>query len=98
MDITGIDWDDGNTEHCQKHGVSIAEIEHLLQTMTFRIPDPNPTEPRYRTAGTTEQGRHLFLVFMYRNKETGLYLRPISARYMHGKEIEKYEAIKKQLA
>jgi len=98
MNIKGIDWDDGNTRHCQEHGVSIDEIEHVLQTMAFRIPDPYPNEPRYRTAAETEQGRHVFLVFMYREKEDGLYLRPISARYMHKKEIEKYEEIKKQLA
>ena len=95
MDIKGIEWDGGNTGHCQKHGVSIAEIEHILQKMTFRIPDPYPDEPRYRTAGETEEGRHVFLVFMYRTREDGLYLRPISARYMHKKEVEKYEEIKK---
>ena len=31
---SGFDWDDGNREKCQKHGVRQAEIEAL-----FRPPD-----------------------------------------------------------
>ena len=42
MKIAGVEWDDGNIDHCQKHGVSRDDIEHVLRTMTFRIPDPNP--------------------------------------------------------
>lgn len=29
-DISGYDWDDGNYQKCQKHGVSIEEIETLF--------------------------------------------------------------------
>jgi uncharacterized DUF497 family protein len=28
---SGFDWDAGNLEKCQKHGVSIAEIEAVLR-------------------------------------------------------------------
>jgi len=26
----GFDWDDGNREKCRKHGMTLAEIEHVL--------------------------------------------------------------------
>ena len=35
--------------------------------------------------------RDIFLVFAVREKEGGRYLRPISARYMHAKEVMHYE-------
>lgn len=28
--VAGFDWDDGNREKCQKHGVMIAEIESVF--------------------------------------------------------------------
>jgi predicted DNA binding CopG/RHH family protein len=35
-----FDWDDGNRRKCQKHGLSIAEIEHVLaHGETFIVPD-----------------------------------------------------------
>ena len=34
QNVTGFDWDRGNLEKCQKHGVEIAEIESAFhQTM-----------------------------------------------------------------
>ena len=36
-------------------------------------------------------GRYVFLVFMLRKFDTKTLLRPISARYMHQKEIDHYE-------
>jgi hypothetical protein len=30
LQVSGFDWDDGNRAKCQKHGVSIAEIEALF--------------------------------------------------------------------
>ncbi|MFE3836472.1 BrnT family toxin [Pseudogemmobacter sonorensis] len=98
MKISGIEWDDGNWPKCGKHGLSQAEIEHALQHMTFNIPDPNPAEPRLRTAARTQDGRPVFIVYMHREREDGTYLRPISARYMHRKEIEHYERIEKAMA
>jgi len=98
MKVSGIEWDDGNIDHCQKHGVSRDDIEHVLRTMTFRIADPNPTEPRFRTAARSLEGRPVFLVYMHRKRDGGTWLRPISARYMHEKEIKHYEQIEKKMA
>ena len=98
MKIAGIEWDQGNWPKCGKHGVSKEEIEQVLNTIEFSIPDPNPKEPRYRTAGETHAGRCVFVVYMHRQKEASTYLRPISARYMHKKEVQQYEQFKKTMA
>ena len=35
-----FDWDDGNRRKCQKHGLSVAEIEYVLaHSETFIVPD-----------------------------------------------------------
>lgn len=91
MEITGFDWDDGNWPKCGKHGVSREEIEQILLDGPAVMPDPNPDEPRLRAIGKTDAGRDVFLVFMLRNVNGQTRLRPISARYMHRKEVEHYE-------
>lgn len=91
MKVAGIQWDDGNWPKCGKHGVSRAEIEQVLLDMPAVLADPHPGEPRMRAIGTTRVGRHVFLVFAYRRMDGRIWLRPISARYMHRKEIEHYE-------
>lgn len=53
--------------------------------------DPHPDEPRMRAIGKTATGRYVFLVFMLRSIGGQKMLRPISARYMHQKEIDHYE-------
>ena len=40
----------------------------------------------------TGAGRYVFLVFMLRKIDGQTLLRPISARYMHQKEIDHYES------
>ena len=98
MKIAGFDWDSGNWPKCGKHGVSQEEIEHVLGHMTFRIPDPNPTEERFRTAGRVLNGRAVFVVYMHRERSGETYLRAISARYMHDKEVQAYEHVEKAMA
>jgi uncharacterized DUF497 family protein len=48
-------------------------------------------ETRSRAIGKTAAGRHIFLVFTIRDKQGKRYIRPISARYMHSKEVQHYE-------
>lgn len=87
-----IEWDRGNREKCQMHGVSIAEIEELLQSGALRVfPDPAEHEERKRGVGQTAAGRNVFLVWTIRETPEGPKLRPISARYMHAKEVKYYE-------
>lgn len=91
MKCAGFDWDDGNWPKCGKHGVSRGEIEQVLMGEPAVMADPHPDEPRMRAIGRTEAGRYVFLVFMFRTLKGQKRLRPISARYMHQKEIDYYE-------
>jgi uncharacterized DUF497 family protein len=91
--ITGFDWDRGNRAKCRKHGVSVEEIESLFLRPLMILPDEahSITESRMKAIGKTRAGRYVFLVFTIREKQGKRYIRPISARYMHRKEIEHYE-------
>ena len=92
MKISGFDWDEGNWPKCSKHGVSRAEIEQVLMGAPAVMADLHPDEPRMRAIGKTKAGRYVFLVFMLREISDKTWLRPISARYMHDKEIDRYES------
>jgi uncharacterized protein len=37
--IRGFDWDDGNRDKCQKHGMSIEEIEAVFTRPVVILPD-----------------------------------------------------------
>ena len=91
--IAGFDWDAGNRRKCQKHGVSIAEIEMLFGSTPLVTPDlgHSQTEERHIAIGRTLSGRPVFVAFAYRIIGGAARIRPISARYMHGKEIDGYE-------
>ena len=88
-----FDWDAGNREKCRKHGVSVGEIEAVLSGRPYIGPDPYPRkiEARYQAIDRTAEGRHVFIVFTFREGPAGLAVRPISARYMHAKEVRKHE-------
>ncbi len=88
-----FEWDAGNRQHCQKHGVSIKEIEALFATSPYITPDlkHSDVEERIIAAGKVE-GRALFVVFTMREDDTGISrIRPVSARYMHHKEAQRYD-------
>jgi len=91
MQVTGFDWDEGNWPKCGKHGVSREEIEQVLLGTPAVMPDPHPDEPRMRAIGKTAAGRYVFLAFMLRRIGGETRIRPISARYMHQKEVDRYE-------
>jgi uncharacterized protein len=88
-----FDWDDGNREKCQRHGISVGEIETLFSASPRVAPDHKHSrrEERYLAVGRNSLGRAIFVVFTLRVKRGETLIRPISARYMHGKEIEGYE-------
>jgi hypothetical protein len=91
--IAGFDWDAGNRAKCQMHGVSTGEIEKLFaRRHTIRVDAGHSlVEERFKAIGRTDAGRFVFLVFTLRDRGGKTYVRPISARYMHRKEIEHYE-------
>jgi uncharacterized protein len=93
MRFSGFDWDDGNWPKCGKHGVSKAEIECLLLSKPLVLPDRTTglSETRYNAVGLNAEGRYLFVVLTMRTSDFGTSARPISARYMHEKESDRYE-------
>ncbi|MEQ9444777.1 MAG: BrnT family toxin [Rhodospirillaceae bacterium] len=74
--------------------------------MVLPDPDHSIGEQRFRAIGRTNIGqpntvltdsrpaevnRYVFVVFTLRIRSGQTYIRPISARYMHRKEIDRYE-------
>jgi uncharacterized DUF497 family protein len=91
--IVGFDWDEGNRAKCQKHGVSLAEIEAVFHSPHRLVPDPahSAEEERLLAIGKGDGPREVFVAFTLRESAEGQLIRPISARYMHREEIESYE-------
>lgn len=88
MEFDGFDWDEGNRLKCQSHGLTLAEIESVFSASPLMIlPDRTPHERRLRAIGTGSSGRKVFVAFTMR----GDTVRPISARYMHKREVSAYE-------
>ena len=48
-------------------------------------------EERFKAIGRTDDGRSVLIVFTLREKADVTFIRPISARYMHDKEVEHYD-------
>ncbi len=88
-----FDWDEGNKAKCRKHGVSVAEIEALLGNEPRVAPDIGHSleEDRLIAIGRNSAGRAMFVAFTIRNRGAVPLIRPISARYMHRKEVKQYE-------
>ena len=91
--ISGFDWDEGNREKCQRHGLSISQIEALFTHSPRIAPDPKHSadEDRLIAVGRTSTGRPVFVAFTIRVKDSRRFIRPVMARFMHGKEVAAYD-------
>jgi uncharacterized DUF497 family protein len=91
--IAGFDWDKANRDKCQQHGLSIAEIESAFQKQIAVVPDPrhSHSEERLKAIGAADEDRHVLIVFTLGSRHGETFIRPISARYMHRKEVAYYE-------
>jgi uncharacterized DUF497 family protein len=90
-----FEWDAGNWPKCAKHGLSREEIEAVFGATPFVIPARTVTpELRYAAIGRTPSRSCAFIVFTLRMTASGMLIRPISARYMHEKEVQHYESFK----
>ena len=92
--VNGFDWDEGNREKCQKHGLSQKEIEYFFQQKEVYVtPDPKHSdeEERFLAIGPSKKHKPMFVVFTLREVNGETLIRPISARYMHEKEAKRYE-------
>ena len=91
--ISGFDWDDGNRAKCRKHGLTFAEIEAVFRHPHRMAPDiaHSTSETRFLAIGKGSGKRPIFVAFTLREIADKTLIRPISARYMHAKEVEHYE-------
>ena len=93
LHVSAFDWDAGNRAKCQKHGVSLTEIERFFQQDLYLAPDRKHSqgEDRFLAVGRSSKGRPLFVVFTLREQDELMLIRPISARYMHAREAKRYD-------
>ena len=93
MKVSGFNWDSGNVGKCNKHGISCAAIEDLFYREIWIGPDlkHSKQEERYLAIGRAANGRPVIVAFALRENSGECFIRPISARYMHKKELERYE-------
>jgi uncharacterized protein len=90
--IAGFDWDFGNREKCRKHDVSLAEIEAVLRRpLAIHPARLSRAEERFIAIGSTREKRNVLVVFTLRRRNGQTLMRPISARYMHRREVAHYE-------
>jgi uncharacterized protein len=93
MKYSGFDWDKGNKKKCQKHGLSLKKIENVFTTKKLFIsPDirHSQNEKRFLAISQENTSKRVFVAFTLRVKNNSILIRPISARYMHKKEQERY--------
>jgi uncharacterized DUF497 family protein len=71
LGVSGFEWDKGNRDKCQKHGVPLATIESLFHGPLAMFPDPehSETEERFKAIGRTDDGRGVLIVFTRRRQE-----------------------------
>ncbi|MEM7652327.1 MAG: BrnT family toxin [Pseudomonadota bacterium] len=92
LQFHGFDWDQGNWPKCGNHGVSKSEIEELFSGVLSILPDPSHSseETRFLGIGQISSDRWVFVAFTRRTDGERQLIRPISARYMHQKEVQHY--------
>jgi uncharacterized DUF497 family protein len=93
MIVSGFDWDAGNRAKIARHGLSVEFVEYVMGGPLHVAPDPRHygTERRFRAVAIAPDRRGVFIVFTLRQRDGGQLVRPISARYMHKKELKRYE-------
>jgi uncharacterized protein len=94
MKFDGFDWDSGNLDKCAKHGLSREEIEAVFLNGPKIAPDiaHSQREDRMIAIGVSiVTEKPIFVAFTLRTSHDQTFVRPISARPMHQKEIDRYD-------
>lgn len=92
--LLGFNWDDGNREKNEKHGVTKSEVEEVFFNMPLLVLEDSKHSQsgiRLHALGKTNAERHLHITFTLRANQT--LIRVISARDMSRKERAIYEKI-----
>ena len=79
--FSGFDWDEGNREKRQRHGISIADIEGLFTGQFMIRPEVahSQTETRFLAIGQSPATQYILVAFTIRELNGYRTLRPISA-------------------
>ncbi len=91
-EISGFEWDEGNSRKNDKHGVSMAEAEQVFFNAPLLLLEDgvhSQQEIRIHALGKTDDARTLHITLTLR--AAGQLIRVISARDMHRKERVIYE-------
>lgn len=91
--VAGFDWDAGNAQKNERHGVTRAEAEQAFFDPAVLISadmEHSTTESRFHALGISEDQRYLHLTFTLRAK--GTLIRVISVRDMSRNERKMYES------
>ncbi len=91
--FSGFDWDGGNREKCRRHGLEEEAIERVFANAPRVYEDPvhSSEEARFQAVGWGPGDRPVFVAFTLRERQGLTLVRPISARYMHKRELLSYE-------
>lgn len=97
IEFDNFDWDNGNISKI-KARVAIEKVEGFFREKLLIKRDTRHSfmEERWIAMGDTTDNKCLFVAYTMREIGGEKLLRPISARYTHGKEREAYEEIKKR--
>jgi len=84
MKIDGLQWDDENIEHIDKHGITLSEVEDVCFGRHISYP---ARYGRYLVYGKTYHGKYIRVILqcLY-----GIMFRPITAYPMTESEKKKY--------
>ena len=94
MKFEGFNWDIGNIDKCQKHGLTQEEIEYFFQQKKIYVTSDikhSLIEERFLAIGKGIKNKLIVVVFTFRYQKEKKFIRPISARFMNKKEVQKYE-------
>jgi len=91
--VVALDWDEGNWPKCGKHGLTKEDVQAVFAGSPVIFPGriSATSELRRYAVGRNSEDRYVFIVFTVRHKDGADYIRPISARFMHEKEVKDYE-------
>ena len=82
-----FDWDAGNSAKCQKHRMTIPEIEAFFRARSRFAPDPAHSVAEQRHIAVGRDRGSPGNAFCWR----GARIRPVSAGYMHEREARSYD-------
>lgn len=88
--FSGFDWDDGNLQ--KAWGDHRRDRERVRRHPGDRTGwAHSKAEARFLAIGTARSGRYVFLAFTWHERDGANLIRPISARYVHAKEVQQYK-------